>query len=90
MATRCIGTASTLGGLGHFSLTARANAADVVLPDPEYDGTTGEVPSSEELYAPAPLVEGAAGIYEGLPSGLLVASTCSARRSSSRPTRSTT
>jgi hypothetical protein len=66
-----LGTASTLGGLGHFSVTARANAADVVLPDPEYDGSAGEVPSSEELYAPVPLVEGAAGIYEGLPSGLL-------------------
>ena len=66
-----IGTANTLGGLGHFSVTARANAADVVLPDPEYDGSTGTVPSSEELYAPVPVLEGAAGIYEGLPSGLL-------------------
>jgi hypothetical protein len=66
-----LGTANTLGGLGRFSLTARANAADVVLPDPEYDGTAGEVPSSEELYAPVPLLEGAAGLYEGLPSGLL-------------------
>ena len=66
-----IGTANTLGGLGHFSVTARANAAEVVLPDPDYDGSPGAVPSSEELYAPVPLVEGAAGIYEGLPSGLL-------------------
>jgi hypothetical protein len=66
-----LGTASTLGGLGHFSLTARANAADVMLPDPKYDGAAGEVPSSEELYAPVPLLEGAAGIFEGLPSGLL-------------------
>jgi hypothetical protein len=66
-----IGTANTLGGLGHFSLTARANAADVVLPDREYDGSAGAVPSSEELYAPVPLIEGAAGIYQGLPSGLL-------------------
>jgi hypothetical protein len=66
-----IGTANTLGGLGTFSLTARANAADVVLPDPAYDGTPGAVPSSDELYAPVPLVEGAAGIYQGLPSGLL-------------------
>ena len=66
-----IGTANTLGGLGHFSLTARANAADVVLPDREYDGSAGTVPSSEELYAPVPLIEGAAGIYQGLPSGLL-------------------
>ena len=66
-----IGTANTLGGLGHFSLTARANAADVILPDPDYDGTAGDVPLSEELYAPVPLLEGAAGIYQGLPSGLL-------------------
>ncbi len=66
-----LGTASTLGGLGHFSLTARANAADVVLPDPGYDGTEGEVPSSEELYAPVPLLEGAAGVFQGLPSGIL-------------------
>ena len=66
-----IGTANTLGGLGRFSLTARANAADVLLPDPEYDGAAGAVPSSEELYAPVPLLEGAAGVYEGLPSGLL-------------------
>jgi hypothetical protein len=66
-----LGTANTLGGLGRFSVTARANAADVVLPDPEYDGAAGEVPSSEELYAPVPLLEAAAGIYEGLPSGLL-------------------
>jgi hypothetical protein len=66
-----IGTANTLGGLGRFSVTARANAADVVLPDPRYDGRSGTVPSSEELYAPVPLVEGAAGIYGGLPSGLL-------------------
>jgi hypothetical protein len=66
-----IGTANTLGGLGHFSVTARANAADILVPDPGYDGSSGEVPSSEELYAPVPLLEGAAGLYEGLPSGLL-------------------
>jgi hypothetical protein len=66
-----LGTANTLGGLGRFSLTARANAADVILPDPEYDGVAGEIPSSEELYAPVPLLEGAAGLFEGLPSGLL-------------------
>lgn len=66
-----LGTANTLGGLGHFSITARANAADIVIPDPQYDGAAGEVPSREELYAPVPLLEGAAGIYGGLPSGLL-------------------
>lgn len=66
-----LGTANTLGGLGHFSITARANAADVVLPDTEYDGSPGEVASDKELYAPVPLLEGAAGIFQGLPSGLL-------------------
>lgn len=66
-----IGTASTQGGLGRFSITARANAADVVLPDPGYDGAAGSVPSSKDLYAPVPLLEAAAGIYQGLPSGLL-------------------
>ncbi len=66
-----IGTANPLGGLGRFSLTARANAADVDLPDPDYDGSSGAVPSSKEVYAPVPLLEGAAGIYQGLPSGLL-------------------
>jgi len=66
-----LGTAGTLGGLGRFSVTVRASAADVVLPDPEYDGSPGTVPSTEELYAPVPLIEGAAGIYEGLSSGLL-------------------
>lgn len=66
-----IGTASTLGGLGHFSVTGRVNAAEVVLPDPGYDGGPGAVPSNEELYAPVPIIEGAAGVYEGLSSGLL-------------------
>ena len=66
-----LGTAATLGGLGHFSLTLRGNAARVVLPETGYDGSSGTVPSSDELYAPVPLIEGAAGVYGGLPSGLL-------------------
>jgi hypothetical protein len=66
-----LGTANTRGGLGSFIVTVRANAADVVLPDPSYDGASNEVPSSEELYAPVPLVEAAVGVFQGLPSGLL-------------------
>jgi hypothetical protein len=66
-----LGTASTLGGLGRFSLTARANAAHVVLPDVNYDGSTTTVPASDELFAPTPLLELAAGVYDGMPSGLL-------------------
>jgi hypothetical protein len=66
-----LGTANTMGGLGHFSVTARANAAHVVLPDVNYDGSTSPVPASEEAFAPTPLLEVAAGIYRGMPSGLL-------------------
>jgi len=66
-----LGTANTLGGLGRFSVTARANAAHVVLPDVNYDGSTTTVPASDESFAPTPLVEVAAGIYGGMPSGLL-------------------
>jgi hypothetical protein len=66
-----LGTANTLGGLGHFSVTARANAAHVVLPDVNYDGSTSTVPASDETFAPTPLLEVAAGIYGGMPSGLL-------------------
>jgi hypothetical protein len=66
-----LGTANTMGGLGHFSVTARANAAHVVLPDVNYDGSTNTVPASDESFAPTPLVEVAVGIYGGMPSGLL-------------------
>jgi hypothetical protein len=66
-----LGTANTQGGLGHFSVTARANAAHVVLPDVNYDGSTSTVPASDELFAPTPVVELAAGIYGGTSSGLL-------------------
>lgn len=66
-----IGTAGALGGLGHFSFTVRANGTNVVLPVTDYDGSTAEVPADEEIFAPAPLVEAAVGIYRGLPSGLL-------------------
>jgi hypothetical protein len=66
-----LGTAGTLGGLGRFSVTARANAAHVVLPEPGYDGTGSPVPASDDLFAPVPLVEVAAGLYGGNPAGLL-------------------
>jgi hypothetical protein len=66
-----LGTANTMGGLGHFSVTARANAAHVVLPDVNYDGSTSTVPASDETFAPTPLIEVAAGLYGGMPSGLL-------------------
>ena len=66
-----IGSAATLGGLGHTSLTLRANAVQVVLPDLMYDGSSLTVPAGDKLWAPAPLVEGALGIYRGVGNGLL-------------------
>lgn len=66
-----IGTANPLGGLGHFSLTLRANAVQLVLPDLGYTGSSATVPAGAKLLAPAPLVEGALGLYRGLGNGLL-------------------
>ena len=66
-----IGSAATLGGLGHASLTLRANAVEVVLPDLEYNGSSSAVPAGDKLFAPAPLLEGALGVYRGVGNGLL-------------------
>ncbi|MEO8089435.1 MAG: hypothetical protein ABI703_03970 [Gemmatimonadales bacterium] len=66
-----IGSAATLGGLGHASLTLRANAVQLVLPDLAYNGGTSSVPAGDKLWAPAPLVEGALGVYGGVGNGLL-------------------
>jgi hypothetical protein len=66
-----LGTASPLGGLGHFSVTTRVNGVGVVLPRLSYDGSTATVPRGRKVFAPAPQVEAAVGIYGGLPSGLL-------------------
>ncbi len=66
-----IGSAGTLGGLGHASFTIRANAVELVLPDLNYNGAVSAVPAGDKFWAPAPLAEGALGIYKGLPSGLL-------------------
>lgn len=66
-----IGSAGTLGGLGHLSLGLRANAVELVLPDLAYTGGSTTVPAGAKLYAPAPLVEGALGLYRGVGNGLL-------------------
>ena len=66
-----IGSAATLGGLGHFSFTVRANAVQVVLPDLSYNGSGSTVPAGDKFFAPAPLVEGSLGLYKGMPTGLL-------------------
>lgn len=66
-----LGTGSPLGGLGHFSFTARVNGVEVVLPRLSYDGSTATVPRGRKVFAAAPQVEAAVGIYGGLPSGIL-------------------
>ncbi len=66
-----LGTGSPLGGPGHFSVTARVNGVEVILPRLSYDGSGTTVPRGRKLFAPAPLAEAAVGVYGGLPSGLL-------------------
>jgi len=60
-----LGRAGSLGGLGRFAITARVNATKVVLPDLDYDGSTGVVAKDDELFFPSPLVEGAIGLVGG-------------------------
>jgi hypothetical protein len=66
-----LGSGGPLGGPGRFFITPRVNAMEIVLPDLSYDGSTSTVPAGDEVYAPAPLIEAAVGLYGGLPSGLL-------------------
>ena len=66
-----IGSAATLGGLGHASLTVRANAVNLVLPDLDYTGSSSTVPAGDKLFLPAPLIEGSLGLYRGLSAGML-------------------
>lgn len=65
-----LGSVRMLGGLGHFSLTLRANATKLRTPDLNYDGTGTTVAQDEDIVAPAPLVEVGLGIFKGL-NGLL-------------------
>jgi hypothetical protein len=65
-----IGSAGTLGGIGHASLTVRANGVNLVLPDLGYTGSSSTVPAGDKLFLPAPLVEGSVGLYPGMGAGL--------------------
>lgn len=61
-----IGDAGALGGFPHFSISLRASATKVVIPDFNYTGTGRTVGADESLTAPAPLIEGALGVYPGM------------------------
>src|SRR5438876_10725060 len=65
-----LGTAGTLGGLGHVTFTARVNAIKAALPDPTA-ANQSPVPSSFDGAVPAPTVEGALGLLKGVGGGLL-------------------
>lgn len=65
-----LGTFKGLGGLGHFSLTARVNATQVATPSLTYDGSGTTVSRQDKAYAPAPLIEAGIGLFKGV-NGLL-------------------
>lgn len=66
-----LGSISTLGGFGHFALAARVNATELRTPDLNYDGSGGTtVAQDTKIFAPAPLVEAAVGVFKGF-NGLL-------------------
>jgi len=73
-----LGTLGSLGGLGHFALTARVNAIKAALPDPSA-ATQSPVPTSFNGVVPAPVVEGAVGLLKVSAAGCS-RWTCSARR----------
>jgi hypothetical protein len=65
-----LGAGAASGRLGSFSVTLRTNLVRVSVPDLSNAGSGGPVPQDDEILAPAPLVEGHAGLFRGLPGGL--------------------
>jgi hypothetical protein len=59
-----LGTARSLGGIGHLSVTARVNAIKASLPNPD-SASQSSVPSSFHGAVPAPVVEAAIGLVRG-------------------------
>lgn len=71
-----LGQGGTLGGLGHFTVEARANVVMGDIPDlPAWPAPSITAPASQELKSKdfpigLPAVDGAIGIFKGLPVGL--------------------
>jgi hypothetical protein len=65
-----LGSGAASGRLGSFSVTLRTNLVRISVPDLSNLGSGGPVPQDDELVAPAPLIEGHAGLFRGLPGGL--------------------
>ena len=66
-----LGSSDGLGGAPHFVVTLRANATKVVVPDVNYSGIGRTVAAGQEVTAPAPIVEGALGLFRGTSRGHL-------------------
>jgi hypothetical protein len=67
-----IGQGGTLGGLGHFAISVRANAMRATLPDIDAAGVYyGEAQrtnyATEAQWAGLPIVDAAFGVFKGLP-----------------------
>jgi len=61
-----LGSGGTLGGLGHFFVSARVNAVKVAVPS-----TSSTNDSTTSAVVPAPVIEAGIGIWNGLGGGLL-------------------
>lgn len=66
-----LGATGGLGGLPHLGITLRVNATQVVIPDLNYNGIGNTVAAGQTVTAPAPLIEGALGVFGGLHGGSL-------------------
>ncbi len=64
-----LGSGSSMGGLGKFALTLRANGTNIVVPELQADANN-HVAASRTGLIPAPLLEGAIGLFKGLPNGM--------------------
>jgi len=71
-----LGQGGTLGGLGHFTVEARATGAVADYPDftkwprPRTTAATSQVLPTKRSFIGLPAVDGAVGIFKGLPLGL--------------------
>jgi hypothetical protein len=66
-----LGATGGLGGFPHLGITLRVNATQLAIPDLSYNGVGTTVATAQTALAPAPLIEGALGIFGGLRGGSL-------------------
>jgi hypothetical protein len=64
-----LGATGGLGGFPHMGLTLRVNATNVAGPDFRYNGVGNTVALQQKIFAPAPLLEAAVGLFRGVRHG---------------------